>query len=63
MNENQAKERLSALDQLQSAQAMIAEGRRELTRAQEKIDKAQALIDASAKILRETWRERAPGEM
>jgi hypothetical protein len=63
MNESQAKDRLDALDRLETAQAMIAEGRRELLAAQEKIDKAQSLIDDCAKVLRETWRDRAPGEM
>jgi hypothetical protein len=62
MNEDQSRERLEALDHLQAAQEMIAEGRRELAAANEKIAKAQHLIDQSANTLRNTWRDRTPGE-
>ncbi len=46
--------RANALDQLKRAQHMIEEGRKELAAAHEKIRAAQALIDRSADILRET---------
>jgi hypothetical protein len=41
-----------ALSQLKQAQLMIAEGRKELAAANEKIRIAQQLIDASADALR-----------
>jgi len=45
--------RTDALAQLQKAQLMIAEGRKELAAANKKISVAQKLIDASAAILRQ----------
>jgi hypothetical protein len=44
--------RADALSQLKQAQLMIAEGRKELAAASEKIQIAQQLIDASADALR-----------
>jgi hypothetical protein len=50
---NQA--RSDALAQLKAADELIREGRQELSAANEKIARAQVLIDESAKILRDTW--------
>ena len=44
--------RVDALSQLKRAQLMIAEGRKELVAANEKIEIAQRMIDESAEILR-----------
>ncbi len=44
--------RVDALSQLKRAQLMIAEGRKELAAATEKIKLAQHMIDASADVLR-----------
>jgi hypothetical protein len=49
------QKRIDALIQLKAAQKTLADGRAELTRAHEKIKRAQSLIDNSAQVLRETW--------
>jgi hypothetical protein len=41
---------------------MLSEGRKELAAAHDKITEGQRLIDESADILRNTWRDRRPGE-
>lgn len=59
MSGNRPQKRIDALAQLKVAQGMIQEGRDELKAANKKIQRAQKLIDESAKLLRDS---RLPSE-
>jgi hypothetical protein len=54
-NHDSLRSRKDALVQLKAAQKMLSEGRAELADAQQKIERAQTLINHSADTLRRTW--------
>jgi hypothetical protein len=58
MTKNSSPKRTDALAQLKIAKRMLSEGESELGRAQAKIKRARELIEQSADLLRETWKER-----
>ena len=52
------QKRAAALAQLKEGQLMLKSGKKDLMRAQQQIETAQALIDGAAKTLRATWSDR-----
>ena len=53
------RRRPDALAQLKTAQETLAVGRRELAKAQLKMNRAQVLINESAQVLRVTFQRKA----
>ncbi|HZZ29333.1 MAG TPA: hypothetical protein VFE46_15155 [Pirellulales bacterium] len=49
------QKRVTALAQFKTAQKMLAEGRADLLKAQDKIEQAQKIIERNADVIRETW--------
>ena len=50
--------RPDAIAKFKAAQKLLSAGRRELIKAQQKIDQAQTLVDESAEVLRATFQRK-----
>ena len=62
-NDSGRQKRTDALAQFRDAQKMLTEGRADLIKAEEKIERAQKLIERSANVIRETWTAARPGRV